>query len=128
MTYNKNSDPDLFWFEGRFNRLDYLIFWLLLVTSTGIIKLFENIPIYVLIFLAIVEIEITAKRLRDLNISGYWSLLRYIWLPFIFILEEPTSLIPIFIIMLLQTLLFFWKGNIGTNRFGDSLTYIKFKK
>jgi len=95
-------------FNGRINRLSYLVFWILsglLITLRDQYQ--TNLPdyFYISINLVIIVFGIISgiRRFHDLNKSGWWFF---------------TLLIPIFNIYS-AVLLLFVPGTIGKNRFGS---------
>lgn len=127
-------------FQGRLGRVRYFsyilvilsVFILLLVSVRNIFGVMgdEIFIFYAVFFFAVVIL--TIRRLHDLNLSGWWALLIPIsfaitmgmLLAFIF---SPST--PFFVTLIIWSmlglnivafsLLIFWKGTAGSNRFGE---------
>jgi uncharacterized membrane protein YhaH (DUF805 family) len=93
-----------FVFEGRASRSEYW-WWFLITFVIGIVAGFINpgLPLIILIFLGIPTIALNARRLHDLNRSGWLQLIGLI--PFIGWVLLPIILIP--------------EGTHGPNTYGE---------
>ena len=103
-------------FEGRCSRKEYVLFTTLLlvvfVTTNYLYRAKENYDNLGFIFgvfslyLFVNDFAITARRLHDLNVSGWWQLILFF--------------IPLAQILFIG--LFFYKGTSTTNKYGESPT------
>ena len=107
--FGTDSGDSIWSFDGRFGRLEYFSFnivattvwlavsWLLLLTKMLWLVALPSLP-----FMAFALI-LTARRLHDLDRSGWWMLLLFV--PFVG--------------TLLSLALLFWPGTDGTNSYGE---------
>lgn len=123
--------------EKYFNftgRASYSEFWyfvtFLILIYVGLPSIFATLPIrgsYTLlttiyslskVFFLIPQIAVTARRLHDVNMSGWWQL--FIIVPITFNYMLPTLETAIFAVVCLIVLLYFLvqKGTAGENKFG----------
>jgi uncharacterized membrane protein YhaH (DUF805 family) len=103
-------------FEGRCSRKEFtfftLFFWTILISIYYCNNLIEQndilniISSIFIIFLFINDFAITARRLHDLNSSGWWQLILFF--------------VPLAQILFIG--LFFYKGTHTTNKYGDPPT------